>query len=76
MSLFQSTPPRGGGLRVSKMADTHNLCRSLWDRYPFLSQYFDFNTETHKLIPKYKHPKGLRKTHYQGSRQNSEFKVR
>lgn len=45
-----------------KMADTYNLCRSLWDKYPFLSQYFDLDKENKKLLCKYKSLKGFRKT--------------
>jgi len=48
-----------------KMANTYSLCRSLWDRSPFLSQYFDFNPETRRLERKYKSPKGLSKVQQQ-----------
>ena len=43
-----------------KMANTYSLCRSLWGRHPFLSQYFDFNPESRKLDWKYKVPKQFR----------------
>lgn len=44
-----------------KMANTYSLCRSLWERHPFLSQYFEFDPETRKLDRKYKSPKGFRR---------------
>lgn len=48
-----------------KMADTYNLCKSLWDRYPFLSQYFDFDPGRLKLVRKYKYPRGIRSARQQ-----------
>jgi len=48
-----------------KMANTYSLCRSLWERNPFLSQYFSFDPETLKLDRKYKSPKGFRRTRQQ-----------
>lgn len=48
-----------------KLADTYNLCISLWMSFPFLSQYFDFNTKTRRLILKYKYPGGIRRTSQQ-----------
>lgn len=48
-----------------KMANTYNLCGSIWQRNPFLSQYFDLDPKTRKLVCKYKHPGGIRKTYQQ-----------
>lgn len=45
-----------------KMADTYNLCISLWMRFPFLLQYFDFDPATIRLERKYKFPRGIRMT--------------
>jgi hypothetical protein len=45
-----------------KMADTYNLCISLWKRFPFLLQYFDFDPAATGLECKYKFPRGLRTT--------------
>lgn len=44
-----------------KMANTYNLCKSLWERYPFLSQYFELDIKSRKLKRKYKYPKGLKR---------------
>ena len=48
-----------------KMANTHKLRESIWKRYFFLSQYFDFDVKTRKLVCKYKYPVGIRKTYRQ-----------
>lgn len=48
-----------------KMANTYNLCKSLWNRYPFLLQYFDFDRGRMRLVRKCKYPKGIRKTYQQ-----------
>ena len=39
-----------------KMANTYSLCCSLWARYPFLKQYYEFDPEKQKLVRKYKYP--------------------
>ncbi len=48
-----------------KMANTYSLCCSLWERYPFLNQYYEFHPEDRKLVRKYKTPKGFRKVRQQ-----------
>jgi retron-type reverse transcriptase len=48
-----------------KMANTYSLCRSLWDRYPFLSQYLDLEPQARKLVRKYRHPRGMRSVYSQ-----------
>ncbi len=48
-----------------KFASTYRLCVALWERYPFLTQYFDFDAQTRKLSCKYKTPKVFRKVRQQ-----------
>ncbi len=45
-----------------RMANTYHLCLSLWNRYTFLSRYFDFDPGTRKLVRKYKYPRMIRRT--------------
>jgi hypothetical protein len=47
------------------MANTYDLCKLLWERHPFLSQYFELDRENKRLIRKYEHPKGLNKIYQQ-----------
>lgn len=48
-----------------RMANTYNLCTSLWHRDPFLSRYFDFDPETGQLVRKYKYPRAMRRVSQQ-----------
>ncbi len=48
-----------------KPANTYSLCCALWERYPFLKQYYEFHPENRKLVRKYKTPKGFRKVRQQ-----------
>jgi len=43
-----------------KMANTYRLCCSLWERYPFLSQYLLLNPKTKKVERTFRFPAGLR----------------
>ena len=43
-----------------KLANSWHLWRSLWSRYSFLAQYFDFDAEQWKLVRKYPVPAGFR----------------
>jgi len=42
-----------------KLADSFHLWQSLWRRFSFLAQYFDFNAERWRLVRKYPVPAGL-----------------
>lgn len=57
-----------------KMANTYNLCKSIWERYNFLDEYFDFDPKAKKLVRKYRHPQGFRKTYQQYLYYRSRFK--
>lgn len=48
-----------------KMANSYNLCRSLWEDYSFLAQYFDIDVGAKRLIRRYKHPEGIKRTYQQ-----------
>lgn len=48
-----------------RMANSYHLCLSIWKRYAFLSQYFDFDPGNIKLVRKYKYPKMIRRTYQQ-----------
>ena len=43
-----------------KLANCWHLWQSLWARYSFLAQYFDFDAKQWKLVRKYSVPAGLR----------------
>ena len=45
-----------------KMANTYNLCKSVWEKHGYLGQYFDFDPEACRLTRKYKYPAGIRRT--------------
>ncbi|KHE92585.1 DNA mismatch repair protein MutS [Candidatus Brocadiaceae bacterium S225] len=45
-----------------KMANSYNLCKSIWEKHAFLDQYFDFDPEACRLTRKYKYPAGIRRT--------------
>lgn len=57
-----------------KMANSYNLCKSIWAKYTFLDQYFDLDPVEKKLVRKYKHPKGFRRTYQQYLSYRSRFK--
>jgi hypothetical protein len=44
-----------------KPADTYHLGQALWADYPFLAQYFDFDTERQSLTRTYRPPSGFRR---------------
>ncbi|MEN8133201.1 MAG: hypothetical protein ABFS45_24085 [Pseudomonadota bacterium] len=44
-----------------KPADCWNLWQSIWHRFPFLSQYLDFDAARWKLVRKYPAPRGLQR---------------
>jgi retron-type reverse transcriptase len=48
-----------------KLANTWNLCQSLWAKYAFLAQYFEFDVGQWKLVRKYPVPAGLRQVRQQ-----------
>jgi RNA-directed DNA polymerase len=43
-----------------KMANSHKLWQSLWERFRFLREYFDYDERQRKLVRKYRVPQGLR----------------
>jgi RNA-directed DNA polymerase len=57
-----------------KMANTYNLCKSIGEKHTFLDEYFDFDPNTKKLVRKYKHHKGFRRTYQQYMYYRSRFK--
>jgi hypothetical protein len=48
-------------LSHSRMASTYTLWRTLWERHPWLGQYFDFDPDARKLVRTYKAPRGFRR---------------
>ncbi len=42
-----------------KMANTHKLWQSLWNRHPWLGQYFEFDAVNRRVEPIYKVPQGF-----------------
>lgn len=48
-----------------KMADSFRLCRALWEKFYFLSEYYIFDSVRWKIIRKYKMPKGFTKVKQQ-----------
>jgi RNA-directed DNA polymerase len=48
-----------------KLANSWTLWHSLWQRYAFLAQYFDFDTAQWKLVRKYLVPSGLQQVRQQ-----------
>ena len=43
-----------------KLANSWNLWQSIWRRYDFLAQYFEFDAKNWRLVRKYTAPQGLR----------------
>ena len=48
-----------------KLANSWNLWQAIWQRYAFLSRYFDFDAENWRLVRKYTVPKGFRRVRQQ-----------
>ena len=48
-----------------KLADSWNLWQAIWQRYAFLSRYFDFDADNWRLVRKYTVPKGLMRVRQQ-----------
>ncbi len=57
-----------------KMANSYNLCKSIWERHTFLDQYFDLDPKMKNLIRKYRYSKGFRRTYQQYLYYRSRFK--
>lgn len=48
-----------------KLADSWNLWQGVWQRYDYLSRYFNFDAANWRLVRKYTVPKGLRRVRNQ-----------